>query len=237
MSSVDRVPVRAPLYVRALKLRRLRIGGFVSFLLFECMIAVGVLLALAEFASWWAVAVLPAAVALMVKVNDLAMGGGRPRRPARLGGGRLPAGRHVGARRAEPGGEAAATGARLEPARLEPAHTAAGRSGAPSQATGRRTERTGDDGGHRHAAAALADADEPRRPIGTIRISVPARDAGPGRAAMMSAGTVTAHAAGRHARDAGVDDAGPRERRGDGRWLREDSGHRWDTGQNQGRFA
>ena len=50
---------QAPLYVRVLRLRHLHVGGFASFLLFECMIAVGVLLALAELVSWWAVPVLP----------------------------------------------------------------------------------------------------------------------------------------------------------------------------------
>jgi hypothetical protein len=46
-----------------------------SFVLFECVIAVAVLLALAELASWWVVAALPAAVAVMVKLNDLVTGG------------------------------------------------------------------------------------------------------------------------------------------------------------------
>ncbi|GAA3450470.1 hypothetical protein [Dactylosporangium matsuzakiense] len=68
---------QAPLYVRALRLRHLHVGGFVSFLLFECMIAVGVLLALAELVSWWAVPVLPTVVAIMVKVNDMVIGGSR----------------------------------------------------------------------------------------------------------------------------------------------------------------
>ncbi|MFI5916590.1 hypothetical protein [Dactylosporangium sp. NPDC051541] len=68
---------QAPLYVRALRLRHLHVGGFVSFLLFECMIAAGVLLALAELVSWWAVPVLPAVVAIMVKVNDMVIGGSR----------------------------------------------------------------------------------------------------------------------------------------------------------------
>jgi hypothetical protein len=45
-----------------------------SFLLFECMVALGVLLSLAELVSWWAVAALPAAVASMVKLNDLVTG-------------------------------------------------------------------------------------------------------------------------------------------------------------------
>src|SRR4051794_6581834 len=75
---------QAPLYVRALRLRHLHMGGFVSFLLFECMIATGVLLALAELVSWWAVPVLPAVMAIMVKVNDMVIGGSRPARaPAR----------------------------------------------------------------------------------------------------------------------------------------------------------
>jgi hypothetical protein len=50
-----------------------------SFLLFECMVAMAVLLGLAELTSWWAVAALPVAVAAMVKLNDLvagAVGGG-----------------------------------------------------------------------------------------------------------------------------------------------------------------
>ena len=54
---------QAPLYVRAMRLRHLHIGGFVSFMLFECMIAAGVLLALAELVSWWGVLVLPVTVA------------------------------------------------------------------------------------------------------------------------------------------------------------------------------
>jgi hypothetical protein len=212
MSSVDRVPVRAPLYVRALKLRRLRIGGLVSFLLFECMIAVGVLLALAELVSWWAVAVLPGAVALMVKVNDLAMGGRRPARAGRTARAQRPA-------RAEPSAPAATAPAA---AKVEPARTAAGRSGAaPSQASA--------------SGRGTPPAEEPRRPVGTIRISVPARDGGAGRMATLTAGTIAAQSVGRHARDA--DDASPRDRRGDARWLREDTGHRWESGQNQGRFA
>jgi hypothetical protein len=38
------------------------------------MVAIAVLLALAELTSWWAVAALPAAVAVMVKFNDLVAG-------------------------------------------------------------------------------------------------------------------------------------------------------------------
>lgn len=72
MTSRSKVPSKAPLYVRALRLRQLHVGGLASFLLFECMIAVGVLLALAELVSWWAVLILPVVVAIMVKVNDIA---------------------------------------------------------------------------------------------------------------------------------------------------------------------
>jgi hypothetical protein len=61
-------------YARALRLRHVRPGGLMSFLLFECVIALAVLLALAELVSWWAVALLPAAVATMVKINDLVSG-------------------------------------------------------------------------------------------------------------------------------------------------------------------
>ncbi|WP_190250607.1 hypothetical protein, partial [Dactylosporangium sucinum] len=77
MTTSNAMAQQAPLYVRVLRLRHLHMGGFVSFLLFECMIAAGVLLALAEFVSWWAVPVLPAVVAIMVKVNDMAIGGSR----------------------------------------------------------------------------------------------------------------------------------------------------------------
>src|SRR3954470_3412050 len=79
---------QAPLYVRALRLRHLHVGGFVSFLLFECMIAAGVLLALAELVSWWAVPVLPTVVAIMVKVNDMVIGGSRRARALTRGGDR-----------------------------------------------------------------------------------------------------------------------------------------------------
>jgi hypothetical protein len=65
---------RRPLYGRVLGLRHVRPTALVSFLLFECAIAVAALLALAELVSWWAVVVLPASVAAMVKLNDLVTG-------------------------------------------------------------------------------------------------------------------------------------------------------------------
>ncbi|MFI6267069.1 hypothetical protein [Micromonospora sp. NPDC051006] len=60
-----------PLYARALGLRFVNPGGVLCFLFFEGAVALAVLLALAELVSWWAVLVLPAAVAVMVKLNDM----------------------------------------------------------------------------------------------------------------------------------------------------------------------
>jgi hypothetical protein len=71
MSGQDQPRGSVPLYARLLRLRRLRIGALASFILVECTITAAILLALAELVSWWAVVVLPTAVAAMVKVNDL----------------------------------------------------------------------------------------------------------------------------------------------------------------------
>ena len=60
-----------PLYARVLGLRFVNPGGVLCFLFFEGAVTLAVLLALAELVSWWAVLVLPAAVAVMVKLNDL----------------------------------------------------------------------------------------------------------------------------------------------------------------------
>lgn len=60
-----------PLYARALGLRFVNPGGVLCFLFFEGAAALAALLALAELVSWWTVLALPAAVALMVKLNDL----------------------------------------------------------------------------------------------------------------------------------------------------------------------
>lgn len=59
-----------PLYARALGLRHLEPGGLLCFLFFEGTVVLGFLLALAELVSWWGVLMLPASVALMVKIND-----------------------------------------------------------------------------------------------------------------------------------------------------------------------
>jgi hypothetical protein len=67
-----RGPDRArPLYARALRLDYLQLGGVACFFLFEGMVALAVLLSLAELVNWWSVLVLPAVVAGLVKINDL----------------------------------------------------------------------------------------------------------------------------------------------------------------------
>lgn len=71
MSTEGRTTRSVPLYARVLRLRRLRIGGLASFLFLECTLAAGILLALSELVSWWAVPVLPVLVAAVVKINDL----------------------------------------------------------------------------------------------------------------------------------------------------------------------
>ncbi|WP_254910217.1 hypothetical protein [Micromonospora sp. NBS 11-29] len=60
-----------PLYARVLGLRFVNPGGVLCFLFFEGAAALAALLALAELVSWWAVLVLPTAVAVMVKLNDV----------------------------------------------------------------------------------------------------------------------------------------------------------------------
>ncbi|GAB3069474.1 hypothetical protein [Micromonospora schwarzwaldensis] len=60
-----------PLYARALGLRFVNPGGVLCFVFFEGAVALAVLLSLAELVSWWAVLVLPTAVAAMVKLNDV----------------------------------------------------------------------------------------------------------------------------------------------------------------------
>jgi hypothetical protein len=60
-----------PVYARVLRLGHLNPGGVQCFVLFEGMIAVGFLLALAELVPWWGVLALPAVVAAMVKINDV----------------------------------------------------------------------------------------------------------------------------------------------------------------------
>lgn len=62
---------RRPLYARLLRLRQLNPGPILCFILLEGSATLGLLLALAELASWWAILMLPTAVAVMVKANDV----------------------------------------------------------------------------------------------------------------------------------------------------------------------
>nr|BFE65454.1 hypothetical protein GCM10020063_099800 [Dactylosporangium thailandense] len=189
---------QAPLYVRALRLRHLHVGGFVSFLLFECMIAAGVLLALAELVSWWAVPVLPAVVAIMVKVNDMVIGGSRRARALARGAERGSPDRASSTRvdpddrTGEPASVPRRTATALDRAEIARAGRAAARAGAEAPAA-----RAGSDpsaaraGAEAPAAPAQAPAVrtrtvEPpaqRKKVGVIKISVPAKDAGSRHAA------------------------------------------------------
>ena len=54
-----------------LRLDYLQLSGVACFFLFEGMVALAVLLSLAELVNWWSVLVLPAVVAGLVKINDL----------------------------------------------------------------------------------------------------------------------------------------------------------------------
>ncbi len=71
-----------PLYARMLRIRHLSLGGLLCFVFLEGTLALGALLALAELVSWWGVLVLPAAVAVMVKFNDMVAGWLAPPAPA-----------------------------------------------------------------------------------------------------------------------------------------------------------
>jgi hypothetical protein len=66
--------VKRPLYARLLRLRHIAPGGLACFVLLEGSAGVGMILALAGLTSWWALAVLPISVALMVILNDAVAG-------------------------------------------------------------------------------------------------------------------------------------------------------------------
>ena len=66
--------VRRPFYARMLRLHYLHPGTVACFLLFEGTIVLGLLLAFAELVDWPVVVLLPAGVALMVKLNDILAG-------------------------------------------------------------------------------------------------------------------------------------------------------------------
>ena len=65
---------RRPLYVRLLRLRRLRLRAWQRAVLGEGALAVAVLLVLADRAAAWALLVLPVLVAVVVKVHDVVAG-------------------------------------------------------------------------------------------------------------------------------------------------------------------
>ena len=65
---------RAPLYPRLLGLRHVHPNAWQRALLGEGAIGAGLLLAMADLASAWAIAVLPVAVAAVVKAHDLVQG-------------------------------------------------------------------------------------------------------------------------------------------------------------------
>jgi hypothetical protein len=152
------------MYARLLRLRRLRIGGFASFLLVECTVAVAILLALAELVSWWAVLVLPTAVAAMVKINDLV---GQPARATRR------VGRHGAAVEARGVNEGDAFS--LNPARSHPRWDAGWpaeqdihRSGGSRGRAGAAAQFSDDDFEWRDAAPDVQDDYTPRRLRDTI---------------------------------------------------------------------
>ncbi|GAB3221446.1 hypothetical protein GCM10027447_06980 [Glycomyces halotolerans] len=68
------VRLRRPWYARALGLRHLYPSNAWCVVFFEGSIALGVLMALTELVSWWIVPILPVAVAVMVKLNDVIAG-------------------------------------------------------------------------------------------------------------------------------------------------------------------
>jgi hypothetical protein len=85
-----------PLYARMLGLQYLAPSGFLCFVFLEGAVALGILLALAELVSWWGVLVLPATVAVMVKLNDVVAGMlARPSTPAATRVAAVPAERPV----------------------------------------------------------------------------------------------------------------------------------------------
>lgn len=62
------------MYWRVLHLRHVRPNGWQRLMLFEGSVVVGIVLTLAGAATAWAVLVLPAVVAVVVKAHDLLAG-------------------------------------------------------------------------------------------------------------------------------------------------------------------
>lgn len=72
--SDEAVVTDQPLYVRALRLRHLRLPTWWRVSLAEGSFVLGVLLAMTELTSAWVIVVLPISVAGMVKLNDVVQG-------------------------------------------------------------------------------------------------------------------------------------------------------------------
>ena len=66
--------VTRPLYPRLLRLRHLELNAWQRAVLGEGAVAVALLLVAADLATAWTLLVLPVAVAVVVKANDLAVG-------------------------------------------------------------------------------------------------------------------------------------------------------------------
>ncbi len=92
---------KQPAYARALRLRHIKPGPWACLLFLEGSIAVAVVLALADVVSFWAVLVLPVAVAIAVKLNDVVAGA----LPAEAAAG--PAERRTSARESAPANDEA----------------------------------------------------------------------------------------------------------------------------------
>ena len=74
---------KPPLYWRALRLRHLRPNGWQRAVLVEGVLAVAVVLVLADVATAWTLLILPLASALLVKGHDVLAGLLLGRGPAR----------------------------------------------------------------------------------------------------------------------------------------------------------
>lgn len=74
-AAMTEAPRKPPLYWRLLRLRHIHPNGWQRALLAEGVLAVALVLVLAEKASVWTLLVLPVVVAALVKVNDLLAGG------------------------------------------------------------------------------------------------------------------------------------------------------------------
>jgi len=67
-------PAKKPLYPRLLRLQHVHPSAWQRAVLGEGALGAGVLLAMADLASAWTIAVLPLAVAAVVKAHDLLQG-------------------------------------------------------------------------------------------------------------------------------------------------------------------